>query len=203
MRRRASRPSRARQGATAARRVPPQRDGRGVGRSARRSHCGTWAAQLPERANIRTAIRWAGAARDAVLFADLVNRAADMWDPARGPRDELDAWPRQMASTTPTPTGGRVVDALLRRAYLADHTCDAHAASQLSADAERHSATSDAHRRAWVAMYLCFLAYQIGDPNSGYCGAGACPARGRGCRESAPFAVSPAGRPTYVCTADG
>ncbi len=75
-----------------------------------------WAAQLPERPNIRVAIRWAREAGDSELFADLVNSAGDMWN-RLGPRDELDEWLQQMIADPDTPPG-RVVDALVRRAWL-------------------------------------------------------------------------------------
>ena len=121
----------------------------------------TWVAQLLERANIRAAIRWAHTAGEAILFADLVNSAADMWD-RLGPRDELDDW-LQRVIEDPSTAPGRVVDALLRRTYLCEYSGDVEAASHFLADAERLAETSDAGRRAWVALYLCFHACQAGD----------------------------------------
>jgi len=120
-----------------------------------------WAALLPERPNIRAALRWTREIDDPHLFADLVNAAGGLWQ-RLGPRDEFEEW---LAHTIDDPrtTPGRVVDALVRRAYLAVYTGDLGGAT---GDVERARAlvgTADLIRRAWVHVCAALVRLQTGD----------------------------------------
>jgi len=111
-----------------------------------------WAAQLPERPNIRAAIRWARQAGDSELFADLVFAASHMWHWI-GPRDELQNWLRQVIADHETPTGRRV-DALQRLSAVVSEFFDNDAeGSKLLAEAEATIDDNDTRRQVSILTF--------------------------------------------------
>jgi len=120
-----------------------------------------WTSLLPERPNIRVAIRWTRDVGDAALFADLVHAAGGMWE-RLGPREEFEEWLRHCL-TDPQTSPGRVIDSLIRRVAVACHVGDLNRAT---ADLERArilAPASDELRQAWVLLYEPWLLLLAGD----------------------------------------
>jgi predicted ATPase len=120
-----------------------------------------WAALLPERPNIRAAVRWARDLDDPHLFAELVNAAGGLWL-RLGPRDEFEDW-LEHTIEDPRTAAGRVVDALVRRAYLEVHVGDLGAATEDVERADVLARTADPIRRAWVHTCAALVRLHAGD----------------------------------------